>query len=70
MIFVDPNTYRNIVQKEMTKLDEEISRILILDLEDILKGFSKKIINQSQKDFRVHWKQQFRFLKQERRIGV
>ena len=34
MVLVDPNTYRNTAQKEMTKLDEEMSQILKSDLEE------------------------------------
>ena len=34
MILVDPNSYRKPMQKEMSKLDEEISQILKSDLEE------------------------------------
>ena len=34
MILVDPNSYRKPMQKEMSKLDEEMSQILNSDLEE------------------------------------
>ena len=40
MILVDPNSYRKPMQKEMSKLDEEMSQILNSDLEE-----SEKIKN-------------------------
>ena len=34
MVLVDPNSYRKPIQKEMSKLDEEMSKILKSDLEE------------------------------------